>query len=80
MGINFNVTTFSQFEKLKVRQYGSEILGKLIVGRYVAETLTTDAGCFGHVGLYQLCTKRVFRCTDSNSCPSTEYCVHHTGQ
>ena len=52
MGINFNVTTFSQFEKLKVRQYCSEILGKLIVGRYVVESITTDAGCFGHEGLY----------------------------
>ena len=54
MGINFNVTKpslFSQFEKLKVRQYCSEISGKVIVDRYVAESITTDAGHFGHVGL-----------------------------
>ena len=27
-----------------------QILGELIVSRYVAESLTTDAGCLGHVG------------------------------
>ena len=30
------------------------ILGELIVNRYVAELITTDAGRFGHVGLCQL--------------------------
>ena len=33
------------------------ILGELIVSRYVAELITTDAGRFGHVGLCQLRTK-----------------------
>ena len=33
------------------------ILGELIVSRYVAESITTDAGRFGHVGLCQLHTK-----------------------
>ena len=33
------------------------ISGELIVSRHVAESITTDAGCFGHVGLCQLCTK-----------------------
>ena len=33
------------------------ISGKLIVSRYIAESITTDAGCFGHVGLCQLRTK-----------------------
>ena len=33
-------------------------LGKLIVSRYVAESITTDAGRFGHVGLCQLRTKQ----------------------
>ena len=32
------------------------ISGKPIVSRYVAESTTTDAGCFGHVGLCQLHT------------------------
>ena len=31
--------------------------GELIVSRYVAESITTDAGCFSHVGLCQLRTK-----------------------
>ena len=31
--------------------------GELIVSRYVAESITTDAGRFGHVGLCQLRTK-----------------------
>ena len=34
-----------------------QIPGELIVSRYVAESITTDTGCFGHVGLCQLCTK-----------------------
>ena len=34
-----------------------DILGKLIASRYVAESMTTDAGCFGHIGLCQLHTK-----------------------
>ena len=29
-------------------------IGELIVSRYVAESITTDAGCFGRVGLCQL--------------------------
>ena len=33
------------------------ILGELIVSRYVAESITTDAGCFGCIGLCQLHTK-----------------------
>ena len=33
------------------------LLGKLIVTRSVAETITADGGCFGHVGLCQLHTK-----------------------
>ena len=33
------------------------ILGELIESRYVAESITTDAGCFSHVGLCQMCTK-----------------------
>ena len=32
---------------------------KLIVSRYIAESITTDAGRFGHVGLCQLRTKQV---------------------
>ena len=34
--------------------------GELIVSRYVAESITTDAGRFGHVGLCQLRTKRAW--------------------
>ena len=34
-----------------------ELTGKLIVSRYVAESITNDAGYFGHVGLCQLRTK-----------------------
>ena len=34
-------------------------MGELIVSRYVAESITTNAGCFGHVGLWQLCTNCV---------------------
>ena len=30
------------------------ILGELIVSRYVAESILTDAGRFGHIGLRQL--------------------------
>ena len=33
------------------------IPGKLIMGRYVAESIIPDAGRFGHVGLCQLPTK-----------------------
>ena len=37
--------------------------GELIVSRYVAETITTDAGRFGHVGLCQLHTKlKILQC------------------
>ena len=36
------------------------ILGKLIVSRCVAESITTDAGRFSHVGLCQLRTKLFF--------------------
>ena len=34
------------------------ISGELIVSRYVAESITTDAGRFGYVGLCQLPTKK----------------------
>ena len=34
-----------------------ELTGKLIVSRYVKESITNDAGHFGHVGLCQLRTK-----------------------
>ena len=33
------------------------ILGELIVSRYITESITTDAGRFGPVGLCQLRTK-----------------------
>ena len=33
------------------------ISGELIVSRYVAKSITNDAGRFGHVGLCQLRTK-----------------------
>ena len=33
------------------------ISGKLIVSRYIAESITTDAERFGHVGLCRLRTK-----------------------
>ena len=33
------------------------VSGELIVSRYVAGSITTDAGRFGHVGLCQLRTK-----------------------
>ena len=40
--------------------------GELIVSRYVAESITTDAGCFGHVGLCQMCTKlKTLQCETS---------------
>ena len=32
------------------------VSGELIVSRYVAESITTDAGRFGHIGLCQLRT------------------------
>ena len=35
------------------------VWGKLIVSRYAAESITTDAGRFGHVGLCQLRTKQL---------------------
>ena len=42
------------------------ILGELIVSRYVAESITTDAGHFSHVGLCQLCTKlKIQQCKTS---------------
>ena len=34
------------------------VSGVMIVNRYLAELITTDAGRFGHVGLCQLHTKR----------------------
>ena len=33
------------------------ILGELIVNRYVAESITNDAGRFSHIDFCQLCTK-----------------------
>ena len=35
-----------------------ELWYKLIVSRYVAELITTDAGCFGHIALCQLHTEQ----------------------
>ena len=32
-------------------------VGKLIMSRYIAKSITTDAGRFGRVGLCQLCVK-----------------------
>ena len=34
--------------------------GELIVSRYIAESITTDVGRFGHVGLCQLRTKLLY--------------------
>ena len=37
--------------------------GELIVSEYIAESITTDAGRFGHIGLYQLSTKlKIVQC------------------
>ena len=33
-------------------------IGELIVSRYIAELITSDAGRFGRVDLCQLCTKQ----------------------
>ena len=44
-----------RLECLRIR-----ISGELIVSRYVAESITTDAGHSSHVGLCQLRTKTVF--------------------
>ena len=42
------------------------ISGKLIMSRYIAESITTDAGRFGRVGLCQLRTKlRIQQCETS---------------
>ena len=38
-----------------------QVAGELIVSRYVATSITTDAGRFGHVGLCQLRTKLVYQ-------------------
>ena len=38
-------------------QFNENTYRELIVSRYIAESITTDAGCFGHVGLCQLRTK-----------------------
>ena len=37
------------------------LLGELIVSIYVAESITTDAGRFGHVGLCQLCCTQLIK-------------------
>ena len=42
------------------------ISGKLIVSRYIAESITTDAGRFSHVGLCQLRRKlKIQQCETS---------------
>ena len=46
----------------------SIISGELIVSRYVAESITTDAGHFGHVGLCQLRTKLYSSCSIISWC------------
>ena len=43
-------------------EYRGKISGELIVSRYVAESITTDAGRFGHVGLCQLRTNEFCTC------------------
>ena len=40
------------------------VWGELIVSRYVTESITTDAGRFGHVGLCQLHIKTVLYTVD----------------
>ena len=40
------------------------ISDELIVSRYVAESITTDAGRFGYIGLCQLRTKLVLYAVD----------------
>ena len=43
-----------------------KVSGKLIVSRYIAESITTDAGRFSHVDLCQLRTKlKVQQCETS---------------
>ena len=39
------------------------------MSRYVAELITTDAGCFGPVGLCQLRTQQV--CMQLTKCPAS---------
>ena len=54
-------------------QYAT-VSDKLIVSRYVAESITTDAGHFGHVGLCQLCTKlKILQCELSHTAVSLVY-------
>ena len=48
---------------LKVALMYNGISGKLIVSRYIAESITTDAGCFGHIDHCQLRTKlKILQC------------------
>ena len=52
-----------------------QVVGKLIVSRYVAELITTDAGRFGHVGLCQLCTKlKILQYETSYIANSDQWC------
>ena len=49
------VDLLSLLSVLMCKPFTTEIVpGELIVSRYVAESITTDAGCFGHVGLCPL--------------------------
>ena len=51
------------------------ISGELIASRYVAESITTDAGRFGHVGLCQLRTKlKILQCETSYIANTDQWC------
>ena len=50
--------------------------GELIVSRYVVGSNTNDAGCFGHIGLCQLCTKHQ-KCCASVVIDSATYVSAH---
>ena len=43
--------------EVEIQHYDVILVGELIVSKYVAESITMIAGCFGHVGLCQLHTK-----------------------
>ena len=42
---------------LDLDQYATKVSGELIVSKYVAESITMNAGRFGHEGLCQLRTE-----------------------
>ena len=48
------------------------ITGELIMSRYVAESITTDAGRFSHVGLCHLHTKLKIQQCETNYIESTD--------